>query len=113
MTQHLLHVTREAGQPIVAVLRPVRLAVAAEVDGDRLPAAFGDGGGRLAPRAAGLAAAVQEHHGRRVRIAQPVGDDAGAADAAGGERLRRDRHWSPLPVARCLSARISLRSSST
>ena len=93
-----LHVTGEADQPVVALVRPVRLAVAAEVDGDRLPTALGHRGGRLAPGATGLPAAVQEHHRRCVGIAESVGDDARAADTAGGERFRRERHVHSFPA---------------
>ncbi|ETZ75371.1 alpha/beta hydrolase fold domain protein [Mycobacterium sp. MAC_080597_8934] len=57
----------------------------AQVDGDRLPPARGDGGGRLAPRPPRLPATVQEHHGARPRIPETVGDDLNAAGAADRE----------------------------
>ena len=78
--------------PVVAVTRPVGFTVPAEVDGDRLPATLRHGGRGAGPRAAGLAAAVQEHHGARVRIPQPVRHDANATAPVGHERLRRCRH---------------------
>ena len=62
--------------------------MAAKVDRDRLPPTLGDGGGRSSPRAAGLAAAVQEHDGRRKWIAEAVSDDANAVNAVGAERVR-------------------------
>jgi hypothetical protein len=61
--------------------------MAAKVDGDRLPSALGHRGGRSAPRAAGLAAAVQEHNGWRKGIAEAVSDDADAANAVRAERV--------------------------
>jgi hypothetical protein len=62
--------------------------VAAEVDRDRLPSTFGDGSSRSSPRAAGLAAAVQEHDGRGEWIADAVSDDANTVNAVGAERVR-------------------------
>jgi len=50
-----------------------------------LPPPVGHRGSRSAPRAAGLAAAVQEHHGWREWIAKAVSDDANAANAVGAE----------------------------
>jgi len=61
--------------------------MAAEVDRDRLPPTLGHRGRRWAPRPAVLAAAVQEHHGRRKWIAKAVSDDANAVDTVGGERV--------------------------
>jgi len=61
--------------------------MAAEVDRDRLPPTLGHRGRRSAPRPAGLAAAVQEHHGRRKWIANAVSDDANTVDTVGGERV--------------------------
>jgi hypothetical protein len=62
--------------------------MAAKVDGDRLPPSVGHRRGGSAPRAAGLPAAVQEHHGRRKGIAEAVSDDAHAVNAVGCERFR-------------------------
>ena len=87
VAQHFEHVTGEGGDAVVAVGGPVGLAVAAEVDRDRLPPTLGHRGSRSAPRPPGLAAAVQEHHGRRKWIAKTVGDDANAVDTVGGERV--------------------------
>jgi hypothetical protein len=62
--------------------------MAAQVDRDRLPPTVGHRGSRPAPRAAGLAAAVQEHHGWCTWIAKAVSDDANVANAVGAERVR-------------------------
>jgi hypothetical protein len=59
--------------------------MAAKVDRDRLPSTLGDGGGRSSPRAAGLAAAVQEHHGWRKWIAKAVSDDANTVNTVDAE----------------------------
>ena len=56
---------------IVPVGGPVGLAMATEVEGDRLPSALGHGGSGAAPGSAGLTAAVQEHHRRRERDRRP------------------------------------------
>src|SRR4051812_50226622 len=81
MTQYFEHVFREGGDAIVAVVGPVGFAMAAKVDGDRLPSALGNRGGRSAPRAAGLAAPPPEKKGRRQGGAQTGGDGAEAAHA--------------------------------
>jgi hypothetical protein len=62
--------------------------MAAQVDSDRLPSTLGDCRRGSAPRAAGLAAAVQEHHGRAKWIAEAVSDDANTVNALGAERVR-------------------------
>jgi hypothetical protein len=88
VTQHFDHVTGEARDAVIAVLGPVGLAMAAQVDSDRLPPTRGYRGSRPSPRAAGLAATVQEHHRWRKWIAKTVSDDANAANAAGAEQVR-------------------------
>jgi hypothetical protein len=59
--------------------------MAAQVDSDRLPATCGDCGRRPPPRAAGLTAAVQEHHGWRKWIAKAVSDDANTVNTVDAE----------------------------
>ncbi|OBK68241.1 hypothetical protein A5653_15295 [Mycobacterium colombiense] len=81
--QHFLDVGGETDDAVIAVVRPVRFAVPAQVHGDGLPATRGDGGRRLAPGPACLSAAVQEDHGARLRVPEAVSDDlhpAGALD---------------------------------
>ena len=102
MAQHFFYVTGEAGDSVVALFRPIRLPVAAEVDGDRLPPTFGHRRGGRAPRAAGLAPAVQEHRRRRLRVAKPVSHDAYAAGAVGAERLGCRSHRAVLTPCRLL-----------
>jgi len=88
LAQNFEHIFREGGDAIVAVFGPVGLAVAAEVDSDRLPATLGDSGGCPAPRSAGLAAAVQEHHRGRCGVAEAIRCDANVINAVGAERDR-------------------------
>ena len=77
----------ETDHAIVAFARPVGFSMAAQVDRDGLPPTFGDGGSRPAPRAAGLPAAVQKHHGTRLRVAQPVSNDADITGPPRNERF--------------------------
>ena len=78
--------------------------MATEVERDRLPSAFGHGGSGAAPGSAGLAAAVQEHHGRRGGSPIRSADDA-TPPAGRGERLRRRSHGIGVP-SRPANARI-------
>ena len=87
MTQHLEHVLRERDNAIITAFGPVGFTVAAQVDSDRLPPTLGYRGSRSAPRAAGLAAAVQEYRGGRMWIAEAVGDDTNAVDAGRAEEF--------------------------
>ena len=88
VTQHLQDVPREGGDAIIAVFGPVRLAMAAKVDRDRLPSTLGDCGGRSSPGSAGLTASVEEHHGWRKWIAEAVSNDTNSATAVGAEQVR-------------------------
>ena len=65
-SQYFEHIAGKGGDAIVPVFGPVGLAVATEVERDRLPSALGHRGGGTAPGSAGLAATMQEdHHGCR------------------------------------------------
>ena len=59
-------VESEAGQPVIARLRPVRFTVTAGVKRDGLPASFRHRRRRPAPGVSGLAAAVQEDDDRSI-----------------------------------------------
>jgi hypothetical protein len=59
--------------------------MAAQVDSDRLPPTRGYRGSCPSPRAAGLAAAVQEHHGWRKWVAEAVSDDANTVNTVDAE----------------------------
>ena len=91
-TQYFEHIAGEGGDAIVPVVGPVGLAVATEVERDRLPSALGHRGGGAAPGSAGLTAAVQEDHRGCEGIADPVADDPNAAVAGRGECLRCRSH---------------------
>ena len=63
------HVTREGAHAVVAVGCPLAVAVAAQVDRQRVSTAGREGVAGGAPRVAGLAAAVQQHDRRVRRVA--------------------------------------------
>ena len=85
------HIIGEGVQAVVAVSRPFAVAVAPLIDGVGPPPFLGQDRCRRAPGVAGLAAAVQEHHGSSVGSAIDVGHQG---DAVPGEAdgLRRARH---------------------
>ena len=67
------------------------LAVAAQVDGDRVPASVCEARRGGLPRVSCLAPAVQHEHGRRVGVAEAVGSQADARCYVEAERGSRHR----------------------
>ena len=87
------HVAGERVEAVVAVGRPLALAVAAQVDREGPPPGVRELARGRPPRMSGLPAAVQEHHRAGTLVAAHVADEAHTAVAAEGDGGRRgDRH---------------------
>ena len=83
----LVHVTGEGLGAVVAVVGPVALAVAAQVDAVDVPTRVRPARRGRTPGEAGLPTTVEQHHRRGIRVAELVGAQPEAVEPAEVDRV--------------------------